>query len=123
MARLKLVDQTPVIFSPSGEEDIPDRLWARLRRTIRIGYIVVAVFFVVLLVWATFSPLTSAVSAPGVIKVENNRKTVKHLEPGIVRQILVHEGDAVKQGQLLMVFDDAQPKAQLSETQNAYDAA
>jgi HlyD family type I secretion membrane fusion protein len=123
MARLKLVDQTPALFSPSGEEDVPDRLWARLRRTIRIGYIVVAVFFVVLLIWAAFSPLTSAVSAPGVIKVENNRKTIKRLEPGIIRQILVHEGDHVKAGQLLMVFDDSQPKAQLSEVQNAYDAA
>jgi HlyD family type I secretion membrane fusion protein len=123
MARLKLVDQTPAIFSPSGEEDIPDRLWARLRHTIRIGYIVIAVFFAVILLWAAFSPLTSAVSAPGVIKVENNRKTIKHLEPGIIRQILVHDGDQVKAGQLLFVFDDSQPKAQVSEMQNAYDSA
>ena len=119
----RLNNREPVLFGVDGEEPIPEQLWGRIDRTIRTGCIVAAVFIVGLGVWATVSPVSGSVSAPGVIKVENNRKTVKHLEPGILRTILVHEGDHVRQGQLLFEFDDSQPKAQLAELQTAYDNA
>jgi HlyD family type I secretion membrane fusion protein len=123
MPRLKVVDQAPVLFGAAGEEPVPDRLWGRINATIRIGCIIAAVFIIGLGVWASVSPVAGAVSASGVVKVENNRKTIKHLEPGIIRQILVHEGDQVHKGQLLFVFDDSQPKALLAELQSAYDSA
>ena len=39
-------------------------------------------------IWAALAPLTSAAVAPGVVKVDTYRKTVQHLEGGIIRQIL-----------------------------------
>ena len=64
--------------------------------------------------WAALAPLTSAAIAPGVVKVDTYRKTVQHLEGGIVREILVREGDAVKQGQVLLRLDDADAEADLN---------
>jgi multidrug efflux pump subunit AcrA (membrane-fusion protein) len=49
-----------------------------------------------------------------VVKVDTYRKTVQHLEGGIVREILVREGDAVKQGQVLLRLDDADAQADLN---------
>ena len=112
----------PDFFGADGQEDVPERLWTRIRRTIWIGCAVAGLFILGLGGWAAFSPVAGAVSAPGVVKVENNRKTIKHLEPGILRQILVKEGDQVKRGQLLFVFDDSQPKALVNELQSAYDS-
>jgi multidrug efflux pump subunit AcrA (membrane-fusion protein) len=76
--------------------------------------IVVAALFGGFGLWAAFAPLTSAAVAPGVVKVDSYRKTVQHLEGGIVRDILVHEGDAVVQGQPLVRLDDADAEADLN---------
>ena len=56
--------------------------------------------------------------APGMIKVEGNRRTVQHLEGGIVREILVRDGDQVEAGQVLMRLDDVQSDT-TAETQRA----
>jgi epimerase transport system membrane fusion protein len=51
--------------------------------------------------------------APGIITVEHYRKTVQHLEGGIIRTIDVHDGDAVQQDQVVATLDDTQSRAQL----------
>ena len=76
--------------------------------------IVIGVLFGGFGLWAAFAPLTSAAVAPGVVKVDSYRKTVQHLEGGIVSEILVHEGDAVVQGQPLVRLDDADAEADLN---------
>jgi len=63
--------------------------------------------------WASLAPLTSAALAPGLITVEHYRKTVQHLEGGIIRTIDVHDGDFVRQDQVLATMDDTQSRAQL----------
>jgi HlyD family type I secretion membrane fusion protein len=45
--------------------------------------------------------------------VETKRKTIQHLEGGIIKDIPVAEGDKVKAGQVLVRFDDTHPKAAL----------
>ena len=75
--------------------------------------IVIAVLFGGFGLWAASAPLTSAAVAPGVVKVDSYRKTLQHLEGGIVSEILVHEGDAVAQGQPLVRLDDADAEADL----------
>lgn len=89
------------------------------RRVARIGLIIVLVTFGILGGWAAFAPLSAAVIGRGTITVESNRKTVQHLEGGIVRKILVHEGQQVQAGQLLFELDPVQPTAQLGITRNA----
>jgi membrane fusion protein, epimerase transport system len=63
--------------------------------------------------WASLAPLHSAALAPGVITVEHYRKTVQHLEGGIIRTLAVHDGDAVQQGQVLATLDETHARAQL----------
>jgi HlyD family type I secretion membrane fusion protein len=61
--------------------------------------------------WAAIAPLASAVVAPGVISVENNRKSVQHLEGGIVSEINVQEGQKVNEGDVLFRLDKTQALA------------
>lgn len=63
--------------------------------------------------WASLAPLHSASLAPGVITVEHYRKTVQHLEGGIIRTLDVHDGDSVQQDQVIATIDDTQSRAQL----------
>jgi len=63
--------------------------------------------------WAAFVPIVSAVIAPGVVMIEGQRKTIQHLEGGIVSEILVRDGEKVEKGQTLIRLDDTQPQANL----------
>jgi epimerase transport system membrane fusion protein len=83
------------------------------RRFRRIGIVSVLVVFGGFGTWAALAPLSSAAIGPGVISVENYRKTVQHLEGGIVREIKVRDGELVVKDEVLITLDDTQPKAQL----------
>ena len=67
-----------------------------------------------LTLWTVAAPLSGAVIAPGKLKVELNRKTVQHQEGGIVRRILVRDGEQVRSGQPLIVVGDVRNDAELS---------
>lgn len=82
------------------------------RRYRWIGGLVVALTFGVFGGWAALAPLDSAALAPGVVTVKNYRKTVQHLEGGIVKAIRVHEGEAVSSGQPLIELDSTQAHAE-----------
>jgi HlyD family type I secretion membrane fusion protein len=92
------------------------------RRIVRRGGFVVGVLAVVLLIFGWLAPLASALLAPGVIVVESHRKTIQHLEGGIVQEILVREGQAVKPGQALVRLDETQARASLDMLQGQADA-
>ncbi len=77
------------------------------------GFAIVALFFGGFGVWAAMAPLESAAIAPAVIIVESRRKTVQHLEGGIIRDIVVSEGATVEAGAPLIVLDDTQANAML----------
>lgn len=78
-----------------------------------LGYSIILVVFGCFGVWAYFAPLGSAVLATGSITVEGYRKTVQHLEGGIVQAIHVRDGDTVTKGQVLVELDDTSTRAQL----------
>lgn len=80
----------------------------RTRGVAALGLIVMVGFFGGFLAWAIFVPLSEAAIAPGVVKVEGTRRTLQHLEGGIVREILVKDGDRVRAGQVVMRLDDVQ---------------
>ncbi len=83
------------------------------RRIRRIGMATVLLIFGGFGTWAAVAPLDSAAIGIGVVSVENYRKTVQHLEGGIVREIKVRDGALVVKDEVLMTLDDTQPKAQL----------
>jgi HlyD family secretion protein/S-layer protein transport system membrane fusion protein len=88
------------------------------RRVATIGLSIIVITFGVLGIWAAVAPLNSAAVAPGILSVESNRQTVQHLEGGIVRKILVHEGDHVRAGQTLFQLDRVQSEASFKITKN-----
>lgn len=90
------------------------------RRFRRLGFLVVFAVFGGLGTWAAVAPLSSAALAPGVITVENYRKTVQHLEGGIIKTIRVRDGDSVEKDQVLATLDDTQPRAQLEVLRGQY---
>lgn len=81
-------------------------------RTQLLGFIIVLVTFGLFGTWAIFAPLDSAALAPGVVTVKTYRKTVQHLEGGIVKDLLMRDGDIVKAGDPLIVLDDTQIHAE-----------
>jgi len=101
----------PAAPMPPAEESISDQLGTR--RFVLVGTIIVLIFFGFFSSWAVFAPLDSAAIASGTLAVENKRKVVQHLEGGIVKEILVRDGDAVKAGQSLIRLVGIQPRAQL----------
>lgn len=70
------------------------------------GFAVVAVFFGLFGAWSALAPLASAALAPGVVSPDGSRKTVQHLDGGIIRQIHVHEGDHVQAGDPLISLEE-----------------
>ena len=87
------------------------------RRIIRQGILVVVLFFGALGLWSVFGHISGAVVAPGKIKIETERKTVQHLEGGIVDAILVREGEEVRAGQPLIILESVQIDANASMLQ------
>ena len=87
------------------------------------GYTLIAMTFGVAGVWAAVAKLDKAVIATGFIETETNRKTVQHLEGGIVRQILIKEGDHVTEGQVLFRLEQVQAEANNESLSNQLDSA
>ncbi len=89
------------------------------------GLMIIILFAGGFALWASLAPLGAAVQAQGDITFDTKRKTVQHLEGGIVKQIMVREGDTVKAGQLLIVLEDDQvkPTVDLLEGQSLAETA
>ncbi|MDU8499569.1 HlyD family type I secretion periplasmic adaptor subunit [Pseudomonas syringae] len=84
----------------------------------RIGALIVLVTFGLFGTWAAFAPLDNAVYGTGLVTVQTYRKTVQHLEGGIVKELLARDGDTVRKGDPLIVLDDSQLRSQYESTRN-----
>lgn len=74
----------------------------------QIGRIVlwtVSVLILLLLVWAAFGQLDIIATADGKLVPQTLIKIVQPAEPGVVKELLVGEGDVVKAGQVLARLD------------------
>ncbi|MGP2491685.1 HlyD family type I secretion periplasmic adaptor subunit [Mesorhizobium sp. PUT5] len=85
---------------------------------ITAGYITLLLTFGVFGTWAATAPLASAVVASGTVSVESNRKTVQHLEGGIVSEIVAKEGEIVKPGDIVLKLDPTQAQGAYSVLRN-----
>jgi HlyD family type I secretion membrane fusion protein len=91
-----------------------------LRLPAVVGGMIVALFFGALGGWAAVAPLNAAIVANGTVKVEGNRKSVQHLDGGIVRTLDIKEGDAVEKDQVLLTLDDTQARAEFEVLSDQY---
>jgi len=64
--------------------------------------------------WAATTELAGAVVAPGVVVVNSNVKKIQHPSGGVIRELLVHNGDVVKSRQVIVRFDDTQARSNLA---------
>lgn len=76
------------------------------RRLVRGGLWIVLGAVVPLAAWMCFAPLSMAVVAPALVKVDLNRRPVQHLEGGIVRAVLVRDGQRVNAGDPVLMLGD-----------------
>ncbi len=83
-----------------------------LNALITIGVLISVIGFGGFLLWGTTANLAKGVSAQGIVVVEGKRKTVQHLEGGIVKEIFVRDGVKVKAGDLLVQLDGTKTQAQ-----------
>lgn len=65
----------------------------------------------IIVVFGSLVPVESAAIAKAHVAVLSSKKTIQHLEGGIVRKLLVKDGDVVKAGQPLLELSDVAPKA------------
>ena len=98
-------DLAAVLPLPSGTP------FERVRLLAASAFALVGVFVIGFGVWAVQAPLESAAIAGGAIEAESSRKTVQHLEGGIVARILIKDGDEVAGGQVLIRLDDTKARA------------
>lgn len=99
----------PALSSP----DMSEGSKIGLRTPVTIGLGAILIFFGIFGGWAALAPLDSAAIAPGIVSVDTSRKTVQHLEGGIVDEILVRDGDQVSAGQILIRLEKTQPESTL----------
>lgn len=113
LERLRALLAAPTEFGKEGAD------------VLRIVYIGLALTVAGVLgfgLWASLAPLTGAVIAPGFVKVDMNRKQVQHQEGGIVKEILVRDGQKVTLGQTLVVIEDLRVDASVETLRQQLDA-
>lgn len=72
------------------------------------------------LLWAVLAPLDEGVPAQGMVTLDTKRKAVQHLSGGIVKEVLVQEGQKVKEGEPLVRLDGASAKANFETVRQRY---
>ncbi len=109
---MPLSTQTTPLPAPAGatlegETSLP----ADTRWPMRIGLLILALGFGGFLIWAAWAPLDEGVPTAGIVSLDTKRKAVQHHSGGIVKEVLVREGQWVKAGDVLMRLDDANSRA------------
>src|SRR5512134_210899 len=77
-----------------------------VRGLVRTGWWIILGAIVPLVLWMSLAPLSMAVVAPALVKVDLNRRPVQHLEGGIVRAVLVRDGQRVNAGDPVLMLGD-----------------
>jgi len=104
---MKLSSLVSALTAPFRAPSPTSAAAARPQRIGRAMLVLLLGFFA----WAAFAPLSKGVVATGVVVVDSQRKTLQHLEGGIIRTIPVREGTRVKQGDVVLELDDTQARA------------
>lgn len=103
----------PIEPLDTGKEPVP--LTKVTKSSVWFGAAIIGIFFFGIGGWAVTAPLDSAAIATGIISPDGSRRTVQHLEGGIIRDILVRDGDNVIEGQPLIVLEDTRARANFDD--------
>lgn len=89
-------------------------------RAARVGLWALGLGFGGFLLWAAFAPLDEGVPSQGTVMVDTKRKAVQHLSGGIIKRVLVREGEIVHEGQALIELDAATARANHESVRQRY---
>lgn len=103
----------------SNNDGIP-RASSDTRAASRTGLLVLAVAMGGFLLWASLAPLDEGVPTQGTVTLDTKRKTVQHFSGGIVKEVLVKEGQLVKEGEPILRLDGAVAKANYEAVRQRY---
>jgi len=92
-----------------SQPDLAD--FGSVRPYIIMGTVIALLLFGSMTIWSMTAPLAKGAIAPGKITVASNRKSIQHLEGGIVRAIHINNGDRVAAGDVLMELDSSRAMA------------
>ena len=104
----------------NSSEDNEIRASSDTRSVARTGLWILGLGFGGFLLWAAIAPLDEGVPTQGMVTLDTKRKTVQHLSGGIVKEVLVQEGQQVKEGDPLMRLDAAVMKANYEAVRQRY---
>jgi len=76
--------------------------------------------FAIFALWAFFAPIDAGVTVTGQVIVSGYRKAVQHPTGGVVKDILIREGDSVKEGDTLITVNPLSTEANLSTIELQY---
>lgn len=110
----------PAAPLPMGEAGTGHAPSSDLGHAGRIGLWALGIGFGGFLLWAALAPLDEGVPSQGHVAIDTKRKSVQHLTGGIIKEVLVGEGDQVREGQLLIKLDDAAAKASFEAIRQRY---
>lgn len=79
--------------------------------------LLLAIFLIVLLIWAYNSTVEEVTRGQGSVIPSSREQIIQSLDPGILSEMLVKEGDVVEKGQVLLRLDDTRSSAVLRESQ------
>ncbi len=86
----------------------------------RVGMWALILGFGGFLLWASLAPLDEGVPGQGMVAIDTKSKAVQHLTGGIIKEVLVKEGQEVSQGQLLIKLDEASARANFEAARQRY---
>ncbi|MBO2931095.1 HlyD family type I secretion periplasmic adaptor subunit [Metapseudomonas otitidis] len=89
-------------------------------RPARLGRWLVLAGFGGFLLWAALAPLDKGVAVSGSVVVAGHRQAVQHPTGGVVARLLVHDGEAVSAGQVLLTLDATRPRAERDTLRQQY---
>ena len=81
------------------------------RGPLKIGLYIILVFFGIFFSWMVFAKIDGSVVAQGQVVFAQNKQNVQHQTGGIIKSILVKEGDIVHYGQILLTLHDSDIRA------------
>ncbi len=109
------VGQSAKAGKGDGAQDDAEALSQYVQAPRRLGWATILLVFGCGTTLAAAIPLAGAAVAPGFVSPDGHRKTVQHLEGGIVRRIHVREGDLVRAGDRLVTIEDTLARANMAE--------
>lgn len=110
-------------YFPEDEEFISDKKASLLTKVTPVANIIiyaVIFFFIVGIIWAAVSQIDVVVNAAGKVIPSSKNKIIQSLDGGIIKSILVTEGQLVKQNQPVLILDDTRYKAEYDRTYQKY---